>query len=57
MTRLRRTNDSERATRAVSDSFMRHLVGVNGIRTFYDGLEPKGGSGFTPAIGMICGNE
>lgn len=27
---------------AVFGSFMRHLVGVNGIRTFYDSFELKG---------------
>jgi hypothetical protein len=36
------TITSERATMAVFDSFMRHLVGVNGIRTFYDSFELEG---------------
>jgi hypothetical protein len=46
MRHKRTTTGDERATRAVFSSFTRHLVGVNGFRTFYDGFELIGGRGF-----------
>ncbi|KAH7401491.1 ribosomal L29e protein family-domain-containing protein, partial [Pyrenochaeta sp. MPI-SDFR-AT-0127] len=37
---------ANKVAEGVFDSFMRHLVGVNGIRTLHDGFELSGGSGF-----------